>query len=74
MDHSQSEDIRRGIMICDACGFPGIAELINHYLFRKRCPGICQTCGYIEDLECGEMAGCCPVCDTWTMRSALVLR
>ncbi|MGE5561847.1 MAG: hypothetical protein ACM3ZV_00900, partial [Bacillota bacterium] len=38
------ERIRRVITICTVCDFPGIAELVDHYLFEETCPAICLAC------------------------------
>jgi hypothetical protein len=67
------ERIRRVITICRACDFPGIPELVDHYLLRDTCPAICLRCDYIERHEQQQSAGWCPVCRTETMVSALVL-
>ena len=67
------ERIRKVITICNACDFPGIPELVDHYLFTDRCPAICLACDYIEDHEREQRAGWCPVCRTETMVAAMVL-
>ena len=67
------ERIRKVITICTVCNFPGIAELVDHYLFNDTCPAICLLCDYIEDHEREQNAGWCPICRTTTMKSALVL-
>jgi hypothetical protein len=73
MSLPRHERIRRVITICTVCDFPGIAELVDHYLFEETCPAICLACDYIEDYERDQNAGWCPRCETATMVSALVL-
>jgi hypothetical protein len=59
-------------IFCECCGFSDVPELIDRYLLRERCPALCLTCGYVEEKE-PETFGWCPVCDSDTMRSALIL-
>ena len=73
MSLPRHERICRVITICTVCDFPGIAELVDHYLFEETCPAICLTCDYIEDCVREQNAGWCPRCETATMVSALVL-
>jgi hypothetical protein len=66
-------DIVGLLRICECCGFRDVPELIEHYLFKERCPALCLRCGYVERRAPETFVGWCPVCDTDAMRSTLML-
>ena len=68
---SQDERIGKVITISRTCGFPGIPELVDHYLFDTACPAICLSCDYVEERAPDEDYGW--LCHAPTMTSALVL-
>ena len=65
-------DVGSVLRIRECCGFRDVPELIDRCLFKESCPAFCLSCGYIEKAA-DTFAGWCPVCDSDTMRSALVL-
>jgi hypothetical protein len=73
MHLTREPDVASLVRVCECCGFMDVGEMINCYLFKESCPAFCLSCGYIEEQAPETFAGWCPVCDTDTMRSALVL-
>jgi hypothetical protein len=73
MHLTREPDVASLVRICECCGFREVGELIEHYLFRESCPALCLSCGYIEEKAPETFSGWCPVCDSDTMRSELVL-
>jgi hypothetical protein len=70
---TQKPDIARLLMIFERWGYRDVPELIDRYLFKETCPAICLTCGHVEDRSSDAMEGWCRHCDTYTMRSTMVL-
>jgi hypothetical protein len=70
---TQEPDIGNLLKICEGWGFRDVPELIDRYLFKEACPAICLTCGHIAEKRPDALAGWCAICDTDTMRSAMVL-
>jgi hypothetical protein len=73
MHFTRQQDLGILRRLCECCGFRDARALIERYLFKDKCPAYCLRCGYIEDKEPETFSGWCPVCDSDSMRSALVL-
>lgn len=56
-------------------GFETVTELLEHACRDSISPGICMNdgCDYTSEYEPDQTEGWCEVCDTNTVKSALVL-
>jgi hypothetical protein len=70
---TQKPDIGKLLMICERWGYRDVPELIDRYLFEDSCPALCLNCGHVEEKSSDTLAGWCGICDSDTMRSAMVL-
>jgi hypothetical protein len=67
---TQKPDFEKLLVICERWDYRDVPELIDKYLFKDTCPALCLNCGHVEDKSPDTLAG---LCDSDTMRSALVL-
>ena len=61
--------------LMDVEGFDNLEHLLEAALFDSVSPAICMNegCDYTGEMEGDQTAGWCDVCDTNSMKSALVL-
>ena len=54
-------------------GYASVIEMLEKATYDSVCPGICTHCDYTTEVEPDQSEGYCEMCNTNTVKSALIL-
>jgi hypothetical protein len=68
-----SEDEKKLRDLAEDFGFSDVDEMLEASVIDSVCPAICMSCDYTTEMEPDQDQGWCEMCDTNTVKSALIL-